>query len=137
MLLMSAASRNYLSVAMAGAVYRGVWSPATSCVCVVHRARAAPARRLPPRRRAVGAPARQHAAALRQSVAPASIARRLSCLSSFYGYGVEVDAMRDARRHGRVVDKLVRSHTDDLRLFEAPLHVTVFLGPSIEGGGDA
>ena len=27
--------------------------------------------------------------------APASIARRLSCLSSFYGYGVEVDVLKD------------------------------------------
>ena len=33
--------------------------------------------------------------------APASIARRLSCLSSFYGYGVEVDVLRGEPRRQR------------------------------------
>ena len=35
------------------------------------------------------------AALAARSEAPASIARRLSCLSSFYGYGVQVDVLEE------------------------------------------
>jgi len=60
---------------------------------LVRRARAAPARR-----HDVALWARQLANTPQRSgkaEAPASIARRLSCLSSFYGYAVEVDVLED------------------------------------------
>jgi hypothetical protein len=46
------------------------------------------------------------------------------------------DAMRDARRHGRVVDKQVRSHINDAWRRRTPENVAMILVPSIEGGGE-